>query len=165
MAQRSLVRTQSSKLLKTLLDNPELPTFVERLEAPTLYKLIERIGLEDSGPLIEFTTDRQLRSILDESLWSNLAPGQPEVHRPEEFIRWLYVLFDHGEEFLADRLIGLGLDYVVLNFSQLVSVNDSDAILSEDYGVLERYTGPAAFAVEFNGYFVTALYDEEWDIT
>ena len=64
MAQRSLVRTQSSKLLKTLLDNPELPTFVERLEAPTLYKLIERIGLEDSGPLIEFTTDRQLRSIL-----------------------------------------------------------------------------------------------------
>ena len=165
MARRSLVRTQSSKLLKTLLDNPELPTFVKRLEAPTLNKLIERIGVEDAGPLIEFTTDRQLRSILDESLWSSLTPGQPEVHRPEEFIRWLYILYEQGEEFLAQRLVGLGLDYVTLNFAQLISVNDQDAILSEDYAVLERYAGPAAYAEEFEGHFVTALYDEEWDIT
>lgn len=165
MARRSLVRTQSSKLLKTLLDNPELPTFVKRLEAPTLNKLIERIGVEDAGPLIEFTTDHQLRSILDESLWSSLTPGQPEVHRPEEFIRWLYILYEQGEEFLAQRLVGLGLDYVTLNFAQLISVNDQDAILSEDYAVLERYAGPAAYAEEFEGHFVTALYDEEWDIT
>ena len=92
MAERSLVRTHSSKLLQALLDNPELPTFVARLETPTLNKLIEHVGLEDAGPLISYTTDRQLRSILDESLWASLAPGQPETHRPEEFIRWLYIL-------------------------------------------------------------------------
>ncbi|MCZ6619722.1 MAG: DUF6178 family protein [Gammaproteobacteria bacterium] len=165
MARRSLTRTQSSKLLKTLLNNPQLPTFVKRLEAPTLHKLINCIGLDDAGPLIEYTTDRQLRLILDDSLWSSLAPGQPEIHRPEQFIRWLYVLYEQGEEFLAQRLIGLGLDYVVLNFAQLITVDDSDAILAEDYEVLQRYAGPTAYAEDFNGRFVTALDYEQWDIT
>ena len=165
MAGRSLVRTPSSKLLKTLLENPELPSFIARLETPTLNKLIEHVGLEEAGPLIVYTTDRQLRSILDESLWSSLAPGKPETHRPEEFIRWLYVLQEQGETFLAERLSGLGLDYVVLNFAQLVTVNGDAAILSENYEVLEQYAGPAAYAEQFNGYYVTAVYDEEWDIT
>jgi hypothetical protein len=61
--------------------------------------------------------------------------------------------------------LGLGVDYVVLNFAQLVTVNDEQAILSDDYEVLERYAGAAAYAEEFNGYYVTAVYDEEWDIT
>ena len=165
MAKRSLVRTHSSKLLETLLDNPELPTFVARLETPTLNKLIEHVGLEDAGPLIAYTTDRQLRAILDDSLWSSLAPGRPETHRPEEFIRWLFILQEQGEAFLAERLLGLGLDYVVLNFAQLVKVNDEQAILSENYEVLEQYAGAAAYAEEFNGYYVTAVYDEEWDVT
>lgn len=165
MAERSLVRTHSSKLLETLLDNPELPAFVARLETPTLNKLIEHIGLEDAGPLIAYTTDRQLRSILDDSLWSSLAPGRPETHRPEEFIRWLYILQEQGEAFLAERLMGLGVDYVVLNFAQLVTVNDEESILSEDYEVLEQYAGPGAYAEKFNGYYVTAVYDEEWDVT
>ena len=165
MAERSLVRIHSSKFLETLLDNPELPTFVANLETPTLNKLIEHIGLDDAGPLIAYTTNRQLRSILDESLWSSLAPGKPETHRPEEFIRWLFILQEHGETFLAERLLGLGLDYLVLNFAQLVTVNDPQAILSEDYEVLEQHAGAAAYAEEFSGYYVTAKYDEEWDIT
>ena len=165
MAKRSLVRTHSSRFLQTLLDNPELPTFVANLETPTLNKLIEHVGLEDAGPLICYTTDRQLRSILDETLWTSLAPGKPETHRPEEFIRWLYILEEKGEAFLAEMLSGLGLDYLVLNFSQLVRVDDEQAILSDDYEVLEQYTGPAAYAEEFNGYYVTAVYDEEWDVT
>ena len=165
MAQRSLVRIHSSKFLETLLDNPELPTFVARLETPTLNKLIEHVGLEDAGPLIAYTTNRQLRSILDESLWSSLAPGKPETHRPEEFIRWLFILQDQGEAFLAERLQGLGLDYLVLNFAQLVTVNTPQAILTWDYEVLEQYAGTAAYAEEFSGHYVTAVHDEEWDIT
>lgn len=165
MAERPLVRIHSSKFLETLLDNPELPTFVANLETPTLNKLIEHIGLDDAGPLIAYTTHRQLRSILDESLWSSLGPGSPETHRPEEFIRWLFILQEQGETFLAERLLGLGLDYLVLNFAQLVTVNDPQAILSEDYGVLEQYAGAAAYAEEFSGYYITAVYDEEWDIT
>lgn len=165
MAGRSLARINSSKLLANLLDNPALATFVAHLETPTLNKLIEHVGSEDAGPLIVHTTDRQLRAILDESLWSSLAPGSPETHRPEEFIRWLYILQNEGDEFLAERLAGLGLDYLVLNFAQLVTVNGGSAILSEEYGVLDRYSGPAAYAEEFSGYYVTAVYDEEWDIT
>ena len=165
MAQRSLVRTRTSKFLETLLDNPELPTFIAHLETPTLNKLIEHVGLEDAGPLIFYTTDRQLRSILDESLWASLAPGKPETHRPEEFIRWLYILEEQGETFLAQRLVGLGIDYIVLNFSQLAAVNCPQAILSEEYEVLQQYAGPAAYADEFSGYYVTPVYDEEWDIT
>ncbi len=164
MAQRSLVRARTSKFLETLLDNPELPTFIAHLETPTLNKLIEHVGLEDAGPLIFYTTDHQLRSILDESLWASLAPGKPETHRPEEFIRWLYILEEQGETFLAHRLVGLGIDYVLLNFSQLAAVNSPQAILSEEYEVLQQYAGPAAYAEEFSGYYVTAVYDEEWDI-
>ena len=84
----------------------------------------------------------------------------------------MYILQEQGEEFLAERLLGLGVDYLVLNFSQLVSVNgeqailsDDCAVLSDDYAVLERFAGPAGYAEEFGGYYVIAVYDEEWDVT
>jgi hypothetical protein len=156
MAKGALTRTQSNKLLNTLLDNPELPTFVRRLNPPTLNRLIEHVGLEDAGPLISLTTDRQLRGILDESLWANLTPGKPETHRPEAFIRWLDVLVEQGDTFVAERLHGLGADFVVLNLSRLIAVDAKDAIL---------HSAPNAYAEEYGNYLVGALFDDEWDTT
>lgn len=165
MAGRSLVSKPSSKLLQRLLDNPELPRFIPRLETATLNALVETVGPEDSGALVTYTTDRQLRAIFDESLWQSLAPGAPEQHRPEEFVRWLFILQEQGEALFAERLAGLGLDYVIMNFAQLVQVVNADTILAFDYEVLEQHTGAAAYAEEFDGYYITAIYDEEWDIT
>ena len=77
------VRTDSSKFLNTLLENPALPDYVAQLAPPTLNKLIAHVGPEDSGALIVHATDRQLRSVLDETLWGNLTPGEIEQLKPE----------------------------------------------------------------------------------
>ncbi|NKB98762.1 MAG: hypothetical protein GKR90_09760 [Pseudomonadales bacterium] len=165
MSDRSLVRKGSSKLLKTLLDNPALPAYVAQLAPPTLNKLVAHIGPEDSGSLIAYATDKQLRSLLDEALWSNLEPGQLEQLRPEEFVRWLYIFQEQGEAGFAERIVGLGLDYAVLNFGQLVRVNTGETIRTFDYEVIERGSGRDGYAEEIEGSYVTAVFDEEWDIT
>lgn len=156
MAPRALTRIQSNKLLSTLLDNAELPAFVRRLKAPTLNRLIDHVGLEDAGPLISLTTDQQLREVLDASLWSTLTPGKPQTHSPEAFVRWLDVLIEEGDSFVAERLFGLGADFVVLNFSRLISVDAKAAIL---------HSAANAYAEEYGGYLVSALFDDEWDTT
>lgn len=162
---RFLVRNDTSKFLNTLLENPDLPEYVAQLAPPTLNKLIAHVGPEDSGALIIHATDRQLRSVLDETLWGNLTPGEIEQLKPEEFVRWLYVFQEQGTAAFADRLVGLGLDYAVMNFGQLIGVATGEAIRSDDYEAIERYGDNEGYAEEFEGYFVTAEFDEEWDIT
>lgn len=155
---RSLVRNQSSRLLKALLNNPSLPAYIPQLEAPVLNRLVEQLGAEDAGALVVYATNQQLRSIFDESLWASLAPGGPEVHRPEEFVRWLLVLAEQGEALLAEKLAGLGSDYVAMNLATLVEVRGSDSIVRSDRTRLEE-------AEEYQGCYVSPIYYEEWDIT
>ena len=105
MVQGEIQRLKSGgHLLKTLTDTPALPAFIPLMPATELKTLIDRVGVEDAGTMIEFTTPMQLAEVLDEAVWTNPAPGTPEKFDPPEFFRWLEVMLDISDEFAVERL-------------------------------------------------------------
>jgi Family of unknown function (DUF6178) len=50
-----------------ILEQPELVSAVRELPAPVLSKLIDRIGLEDSGELVALATTEQLERMFDDT--------------------------------------------------------------------------------------------------
>ena len=97
-------------LLKSLTDDPALPAFVKTLDPPVLKQLIEQVGVEDASPLIALTTNDQLIAVIDESIWTNPAPGVPDRFDPAEFLRWLETMLELGDEFVCERIETLDED-------------------------------------------------------
>src|SRR5262245_7024518 len=125
---RELVTPNSAKqLLKTLTDSPALPAFIQQLQPPVLKRLIDRVGLRDSGELIALTTTAQLRDVFEESLWENLIPGRAETLRSGKFVEWLDVMLEVSPAFAAERLVELGDAFVVLNLAPLIRIQDRSA--------------------------------------
>ncbi len=103
----------SRNLLQTLLDVPSLPVYVQQMPAVTLSRLIDRIGLEDSGELLEIIGPEQMNEVLSVSLWRRPAPGQMEVLDIEIFLRWVRTWLLEGEETMARRLLEMQEDLLV----------------------------------------------------
>jgi hypothetical protein len=120
-----------ARLLKHVLENPELVAAVRALPPAALSKLIERIGLEDSGELVALATTQQLERIFDEDLWRSDQVGEDPNFDPARFALWLEVLLESGEQAVVERLCELPLDFVVLAVHRLVLVVDIDAIAVE----------------------------------
>lgn len=169
-ATRQLTKAQASKhLLKKLTDNPALPAFVRNLKAPVLKRLIDHVGLHDSGDLIALTSTEQLREIFEVSLWESLAPGQAERLQPEKFLEWLDVMLEIGPAFAAQRLIELGDTFVTLNFSPLIKVTDSSVMAEHQEDAAPcgcafcQLTERDASFDLIADYLVVAVHDDEWD--
>jgi hypothetical protein len=120
-----------ARLLKHVLENPELVAAVRELPPVALGKLIERVGLEDSGELVALATTEQLERIFDEDLWRADQVGENPHFDPARFALWLEVLLESGEEAVVQRLRELPLDFVVLAVHRLVLVVDIDALAVE----------------------------------
>ena len=76
MASTEMQKTTSkSGLLQKLQDSPQLPALIENLQPTVLHKLIQQIGLKDSGDIIAHATTNQLKEILEVELWQNQKPG------------------------------------------------------------------------------------------
>ncbi len=169
MQKRQLTKAQSSKrLLKTLTDNPALPTFVRTLQPPVLKRLIEYVGLRDAGDLIALTTPEQMREVLEESLWESLTPGRADRLQPERFLEWLDVMFEASPAFATQRLIDLGETFVVLNFAALITVTDRSVAAEhvEDGCICvlcELDKNDVPFEV-IGEYIVAGTHDDEWEI-
>lgn len=156
MPKRSLVRTSpSSKLLARLTDNPQLPNLVPKLPTSVLSRLLGTIGVEDSGAIIALTTTTQLQHLFDDVLWRSLEAGARERLDPEAFILWLGVLNQQGAVFVAERLNGLGLQFCVAQFAQVIEVHNKEVALLD--GVVD-------ISDDFGDYLVRSKYEEEWDI-
>lgn len=147
---------QGKALLRTLHENPQLPAFIERLDAPVLNRLIEHVGLEDAGEIIAYATTRQLQEILDERLWVSRNPGDPEQLSGEEFLRWLETWNEIRRGFAAEKLVELGEAFAVLCLSRLVTVV-SPAI------PYSRFLGFDYTSEDFGEYVVRARRPEQWD--
>ncbi len=143
------LKVSRSTLLRTLTDDPALPALIARMDAPSLRKLVEHVGLHDAGALIAHTSPEQLAALLDDAIWSRAAGSADETLSIEELLRWLDVWHDIGDEFTATRLIDLGDDFCATAFAQLVRVTESGPV--ED------------FMAVFGEYRVTARYEDEWD--
>ncbi len=155
MSRRAVQRYKSGKhLLKRLTDNPALPTYVPTLLPATLNRVIQEIGVEDSAELIELSTPDQMVAIVNDAVWHSDLPGVPESFHSQEFLRWLEVMLEVGEEFTAERLTALGDDVLATAFSHFLTV-----------GGPTQGTPSTAEATEAYGpYVVRPKAEEDWDV-
>src|SRR5262249_56270911 len=62
-------------LLERILDTPNLPQVVPRLQPEILHRIIQGCGLEDCGELVALATPAQLAVVFDRDLWRSDRPG------------------------------------------------------------------------------------------
>lgn len=154
-AGKALTKSGSStKLMRKLLDHAGLPELVPRLQTPTLTRLIETLGVEDSGPLIAHTSTRQLQRVFDETLWHSLSPGAVERMEPQVFLRWLLVLLEQGDGFVAERLQALGLQFVAAQLQHHLGA----------YDMQDTLKGLDDDTEQIGQYLVTPKTPEDWDL-
>lgn len=113
----------SDALVLRILDEPNLVAAVQGLPARALGKLVDRLGLEDSGELIAMATTEQVEQLLDEDLWEH---GELDAAR---FVVWLEVMLEGGEAFTAKRLAALDEDLLTLALHKLLWVVDLDDLM------------------------------------
>lgn len=104
----------SRALLTRILDQPNLVAAIQALPAQALGRLIDHVGLEDSGEIVALATTEQLRRIFDNDLWRSERPGKDESFDAGRFALWLEVMLEAGEEFAAGKLAELPEDLVTL---------------------------------------------------
>jgi hypothetical protein len=97
---------------------------IQIIDTQRLRKTIDRVGLEDAGPLLAFASNEQLLAVLDEDLWKNERPGEVEVFDAARFAIWIEVLLDAGEKDAADRVAALPEELLVLGLQRHVWVVD-----------------------------------------
>jgi hypothetical protein len=145
----------SSALLMQILEQPELVSAVRELPAPVLSKLIDRIGLEDSGELVALATSEQLERMFDDDLWKAARAGDDETFRPDRFALWLEIMMEAGEAHLIQRLLALPRDLLALAVHRLVLVVDMDALA-------DVMSAPTHDAMELDRALENTPY-EEWE--
>ncbi len=116
------------QLLARILETPELVSAVRALPAQALGRLINHVGLEDSGDLVALASTDQLRQVFDEDLWTSAGPGGEERFDGDRFALWLEVLLEAGEELAARKLVELPLDLVTLALHRQVLVINADEL-------------------------------------
>lgn len=170
----SLERSQPSRgvarVLAQVLEQPNLVEEVRALAPQDLARVVETIGLEDAGELLALVSTDQLVGLFDEALWKNRQAGEVETFDPAEFARWLGVLFEAGEAWVAERLAALPEDLLTLAIGSQIWVFDADGftdtLAQEDPEVLDRVEKQLASSLseELWGYELIARRPDSWDL-
>src|SRR5690349_13896631 len=117
-----------ARLVRHILESPDLVLAVRQLEGRALARLIDAVGLEDAGDLVALASTEQLESVFDEDLWSGKALDSDPEFDSARFALWLEVLLDAGEATLVKRLCELPVDFVTLAVHRSILVLDIDAL-------------------------------------
>lgn len=164
-----LARLSSGQLVARLLDEPELVSVVQALDAPVLRALVEHVGLEDAGEIVALATSDQLARLFDDDLWHSAGPGEDERFDPKRFALWLEVLLDVGEAQAVERVAAMDEDLLALGLSSQVLVIDVDALATQvseatddDYVQLEK-TLEGCLYEELEEFRVIARDAATWD--
>lgn len=127
MTHPSKLRPRSATaLIHRILSAPDLVQQVQSLPAPTLVKLIHKIGLEDSAEILSLASSEQLNRVVDEDLWQNA--GRKEQFDPERFVLWLQVLEEMGYARAGARLSEMDEDFLTLALSHFLFVLELEAV-------------------------------------
>jgi len=152
--------------LVRLLNAPDLPAIVPRLQPEVLHRVIHTYGLEDCTELVALATPAQLARVLDLDLWRAGPPGADERFDADRFGVWLAVLLDAGPEVAADKLEGLDLNLVVAGFARHIVVSDHAAVAA--YTMLDGTRVPGIpprgkLVSEIGGYTVESRRASAWE--
>jgi hypothetical protein len=127
MTQPSKPRPRSATaLIHRILSAPDLVNQVQSLPAPTLLKLVHKIGLEDSSEILSLASTEQLHRVVDEDLWRNT--GKKEEFDPARFLVWLQVLEEMGYQRAGARLSEMDEDFLTLALSHYLFVLELEAV-------------------------------------
>ncbi|MDB4973538.1 MAG: hypothetical protein JWN48_1879, partial [Myxococcaceae bacterium] len=118
--------SRPQQLLMNLLEQPGLVQAVQALPPEVLAKLVQRIGLEDSGELVAMFTTEQLMEVFDQDLWKSDKPGDEEAFDDLRFALWLEVLLESGAGLAARKVAEMDEDLLILALSRQVIVIDID---------------------------------------
>ncbi|MEP6914502.1 MAG: DUF6178 family protein [Acidobacteriota bacterium] len=118
---------RESRLLDRILDTPHLAQVIPRLQPELLHRVVQAIGLEDSGELLAMATPGQLAGVFDLDLWRPDRPGVDEQFDADRFGLWLEVLVEAGADVAARTLAGMDAGLVIAALAQHVRVIDPAA--------------------------------------
>ena len=155
-------------LLRRMLDEPDLPALVQALPASALGRIVQQVGLEDSGELLQFASPEQLSELIDHDSWRSGAPGEDEAFDDRRFALWLEVMLECGEDWVADKLVAMSEDLLTLALQRQLLVLDTDqlaALLHGDGDELELAEKALADCAseELDRYLLIARHPDGWD--
>src|SRR5215831_18421212 len=153
-------------LLARLLNTPDLPAVVPRLQPQVLHRVIQACGLEGSVELVALVTPSQLAQIFDLDIWRARTTGVDETFDADRFGTWIAVLMQAGADVAAEKLAGLDIELVVAGFAQHIAVFYNVAAASYTTLDGEQMPGPMAGrcrAAEIGGYGIETRRTSAWD--
>lgn len=158
-------------LVHQLIAEPEAIATLRKLDATSLNKIVDNIGLEDAGPLLSLLSTPQLEGIFDLDIWQNFRPGQEEKFESRRFGTWLEVLLEMGAERAAEKIIEFDPDLLTFAFSELVYVLSLESMamqFSQAIGTrlqnhdIEKIL-ESSLSYEFEGFLLLAKEPVGWD--
>ena len=157
-----------AELLNHILDQPDLPAIIKRLDTVVLTKLINHVGLEDSAEILSLATADQLKGVLDVDLWKSKSPGKAEAFDADRFGLWLEIMLESGAGFAAKKVMELDEDLVTLGLCRLVLAVKTDELVLSD--ARQSAHDPMMDRVldnnlnqQFDNYLVFAKNDSYWE--
>jgi Family of unknown function (DUF6178) len=166
---RKITRPSPQQVMRRLLDSPSLVTAVQSLAPHHLQKLIDHLGLEDSGEIVSLASTDQLQKIFDEDLWKSDRPGKDESFDAARLALWIEVMLETGEEFTARKLAALDEDLLTLLFHRRFLVLDTEELrlgLEEEEGSRSALVEKAldgSLHEEVGDYQIIARVHDGWD--
>jgi hypothetical protein len=157
---------KSRGLLERLLNTPDLPAIVPRLEPELLHRVIQAFGLEDCVDVVALATPEQVARVVDSDVWRARAAGSDEEFDAGRFGMWLEVLMQSGAAVAAEKLAGLDIDLVIAGLAHHVAVFDFAAASS--YTTLDGEQTPGrdthdGLVRELGGYLIESGRTSVWD--
>ena len=140
----AIIRSPMAKphtLLARLLQTPDLPAIVPRLQPEVLHRVIQACGLEDCGEFVALATPAQLTRLLDLDVWRGGGAGRDDVLDGDRFGLWIDVLVQCGPAVAAEKLLALDHVLVVSGLMEHVIVYDQAVVAG--YTTLDGERVPA----------------------
>lgn len=159
----------ASLLLRRLIEDPALADTVQSLPVEALWRVIEHVGLEDSGEIVAVASDAQLLGVLDSDLWMRIRGGEDAEFNSERFPLWLEILLEAGEKALVARLSELPEELLVSAFYchilvlNLDDLAEREAASEEDDVNLVDKALMDCLGHELDEFYIIARQDRGWD--
>lgn len=122
MSREIISKLSPQQLLTAIIEEPDFVQLIQEVSPPILSKLINHIGLEDAGEIVELATTEQLRHIFDEDLWKTGQSGSEETFDADRFALWLTVMLEISPEFAVTKIMEMDEDLVTLGLAAHIRV-------------------------------------------
>ena len=153
-------------LLARLLQTPDLPAIVPRLQPEVLHRVIQACGLEDCGEFVALATPAQITRLLDLDVWRGGGAGRDDILDGDRFGLWIDVLVQCGPAVAAEKLLALDRALVVSGLMEHVIVYDQAVMAG--YTTLDGERVPARHVEgplvgQIGGYVIKAVRTSAWE--